>query len=332
MEKYKHKHTGQIVTKGTDGLFHSKEGGYTLQRWIFENSNDWEEIKEVKKVSELNVKEEPNYLITAFRLISDGEIVKIGSDGKYGYWFTLKDMLSSPPCVESGDFEIYSVKNSKGEFTLGEKVISCKDKFTISKFEICGDGIIVHFKEINEYDGLELISKIKQPIYTTTDGVDIWEGYSVTLYLLNKDLVPCIRNTVNIFNFNKQDKEVADRYLTFTSEENRDKYIKEYTRKPIFTSVDGVEIYDENHDVYSVISIERNHFTKSKAYETFCKNNSYKHFSTKEARQEYIDKNKPKYSLADIENCYPKPDGFENRIKDIPLAATLFSNLKKLGK
>lgn len=42
--KYKHKHTGQVVTKGTDGLFHSQQGGYTLQRWIFENSNDWEEV------------------------------------------------------------------------------------------------------------------------------------------------------------------------------------------------------------------------------------------------------------------------------------------------
>ena len=39
-----------------------------------------------------------------------------------------------------------------------------------------------------------------------------------------------------IGNFSQQDKEVADRYLTFTSEENRDKYIKENTKKPVFVS------------------------------------------------------------------------------------------------
>ncbi|MEW3617901.1 hypothetical protein, partial [Pseudomonas aeruginosa] len=55
-------------------------------------------------------------------------------------------------------------------------------------------------------------------------------------------------------------------------------------------------------------------------------------FSTKQLAQEYIDQNKPKYSLNDIEKCYPSPTGFENRIKDIPLVATLFSNLKRLGK
>jgi len=44
--KYKHKKTGQIVTKGVDGLFHSQQGGYTLQRWIFEDSNDWQLVIE----------------------------------------------------------------------------------------------------------------------------------------------------------------------------------------------------------------------------------------------------------------------------------------------
>lgn len=109
----------------------------------------------------------------------------------------------------------------------------------------------------------------KPKIYTTTDGVDMFEKNFTVLYLLSKELTIPSQNIVVVHSFSKQDKEVADRYLTFTSEENRSKY---------------------------------------------------------------VDENNPKYSLADIENCYPHANVTGNRIKDIPVVAALFSNLKKLGK
>jgi hypothetical protein len=111
MKKYRHKQTGQVVTQGTDGLYHSEHGGYTLQRWIFENSNDWEEVKE-----------EPNYIITAFRsIIFPDAIWSITENDTYirsgCVEWTLKSMIVDEAV------EIYSVKNKNGEeFTIGEEV------------------------------------------------------------------------------------------------------------------------------------------------------------------------------------------------------------------
>jgi len=241
-------------------------------------------------------------------------------------------MLKGPNSVESGDIEIYSVKNKYGiEYVLGDTINYNINKvigspFKIDNFFINRDGILLARSSMDSsatFEDINTVYKVKAPIYTTTDGVEMLNGYVRKIYLLNKDLSKPLINEV-VVNWNLTDKETADRYLTFTSEENRDKYIKENSKKPIFVSADGVEIYDENHNIYSIISIERNHFTESKAYETFCKNNLYKHFSTKEARQEYIDNNKPKYSLEDIRSSYDKAYG--NTFKG------LLESLKKLGK
>ena len=124
--------------------------------------------------------------------------------------------------------------------------------------------------------------------------------------------------------FSEQDKEVADRYLTFTSEENRDKYIKEHTRKPIFTSADGKEIF-EGDRIYMVTSKFEIHDNPCNKYDGI--NPEYFYFSTKEKAVEYIDNNKPKYSLADIENAYDKTMNSE-----YDGLGEIIEELKKLGK
>ena len=255
-------------------------------------------------------KEESNYLITAFRS-KDREqslfkITQSGTFTKQRYSeYSLEEMLNGDNgSVKDGEWEIYSVKNSKGEeFTIGDKVITCKDKFTISKFEVCVNNILVRFNETDEHDGLELISKIKQPICTTTDGVDVFEGDNIRLFLLmNKEST----TSVSVINFSKQDASVSDRYLTFTSEENRDKYIKENTRKPIFVSADGVDMYEgDEYNLFSVY-VDGDWYEKRVRIQQAINLTGWKHFHTKEARQEYIDNNKPKYSLSDIEKAYER--------------------------
>jgi hypothetical protein len=274
-------------------------------------------------------KEEPNYLITAFRLISDGEIVKIGSDGKYGYWFTLKDMLSSPPCVESGDFEIYSVKNSKGEeFTIGDNAffkttlewqnITSK----ILKFDLLENFILATTEDRQGNIEFLFKDKVKQPLYTTTDGVDVFKGDVIQLYLLTEDLKT--QHKAKIDYFNAEDRVVADRYLTFTSEENRDEYIKENTRKAVLVTADGKEIF-EGDTIY--------HFYKPFEYimhKSIVRHNTIYGdviFYTEEKAKEYIDNNKPKFSLADVEKAYKKL-----MYHDFPDAKSIISELKKLGK
>jgi len=333
--KYKHKQTGQIVTKGTDGLFHSQNGGYTLQRWIFENSSDWEEIKE-----------EPNYLITAFRFKDNSTIWDLKSDGSYGATpiiskYTLKEMLKGGISVETGSVEIYSVKNSKGEeFTIGDKfnVGGGKNNYNFEVLSFCIENnkivIRINVDGIKDKIWLDDACKIKSPIYTTTDGVEVFEGDRVWLFLINKDLTIPYANEVSVNRFNNAEKEVADRYLTFTSEENRDKYIKEHTRKPIFVSADGKEMFIGDKYYVPQINFNKELIGSYLELETNKETTSdgVKRFSNKLAAQEYIDNNKPKYSLSDIENCYPHANITGNRIKDIPVVAALFSNLKRLGK
>lgn len=264
MKKYKHKVTGQIVTEGKDGLYYSQHGGYTLQKWIFENSNDWEEVKEEPFIQQ------------------------------YGRVDRVKDPIET---IISDKYPIKNMIKAKTYETLAQKLF---------------------------------ISSI---IYTATDGISIREGDKTTLYLLNKDDLSIVKPfyKVDIFNFSKQDAEVADRYLTFISEENRDKYIQENKKKPIFVSADGKEFFDEDEDIsfFSVCpksSWQENRY-RLKDVIKFPKL-AWLHFHTKEARQEYIDNNKPKYSLADVKksledaNLLLTPFGLESVVNE----------LKKLGK
>lgn len=351
MKKYKLiKEYPESSPKGTVFVAHNEinavfqaEGGAVIYYSTIEKYSEYfEEVKEEKLWGVSTMKEEPNYLITAFRevgnLFGDNRLVKIGADGKYGNWFTLEGMLKDPPCVESGDFEIYSVKNSKGEeFTIGDNVFflpkNSLELFKIDNFFINKDGILLARSSQERYAICEDINtiakeikvphKVKSPIYTTTDGVDIKEGSCFTAYLLNKDLsIVKPFSEVNISRFSKQDAEVASRYLTFTSEENRDKYIKENSKKPIFVSADGKDMY-EGDTVW--------HFCDELDFQLSSsivrKNNIYGdiRFSTEEKAREYIDNNKPKYSLADIEKAYESP-------KDSPLFKSIIKNLKALGK
>ena len=225
-------------------------------------------------------------------------------------------------------------------FKIGEKVKSVDDILTIKYFTHNGD--FVYFKEVDEHDSTDNLVKIeeepnpwyiekKTPIYTTTDGSDIYEGDKPTLYLLKSDLTFNINHTIPIFRgFSKQDKEVADRYLTFTSEENRDKYIKENSKKPIFMSADGKEMFEGYR--YYVPQMDFSDKLTGTYLEFITDTRTVSHgpkkFSTKSAAQEYIDNNKPKFSLADVEKAI-----METAKKTQYLSGhEIISELKKLGK
>lgn len=287
----------------------------------------WEEIKE-----------EPNYLITAFTMKGTGAHRPINADGTYGYTFpfiTLKEML------EEGH-DIYSVKNRAGiEMSIKDTVFyncilnknDCRKIpiFEIKGFVVNGNRIYAYNKGKTESIEISYLGKNKkEPIYTTTDGVDVYDGDKIYFYLLPKgEIVGKLKDCFFIGNFSQQDREVADRYLTFTSEENRDKYIKE-NKKPIFISSDNIEVFEPTQKLYSV-AINRDFETNDNFQAGYILSidrgvtRTWKHFVMKKNRQEYIDNNKPKYSLKEIESCYPSPT---NSL----LFTTFIANLKKLGK
>lgn len=339
MRKFRHKTSGITAILNEDGHYHfiRETKDVVCQEHIhksfIENSNDWEEIL-VENTFSRNIfkpKEEPNYLITAFESNKNNAIYKINSSGKYEH--QNKNSYNDDRLIELG-FIIISVKNHIGiEYKIGDKFKSplSENKFKIAGFTIKNDIMYVctecNYKfNINDLDNIILSNEVKSPIYTTTDGVDIKEGSHLVLYLVNKELNTLY--SVEINGFSKEDAKIASRYLTFTSEENRDKYIKENSKKPIFVSADGVELFEEPEYVYSVLTkglwpMERNYFYNHKY-----KSPEWKHFVTKEARQEYIDNNKPKYSLADIEKSL---NGMI--ISYTPInKENIINRLKKLGK
>jgi len=358
---YRHKPTGELFkqtnTLEIRGMEDMESDGLTLPIWLVEQSDDWEEVKEdskyigiivgcEKKEEKLlgvsTMKEEPNYLITAFRFKDSLDIWDLKKDGLYGATpiiskYTLEEMLNGSISVSDNSIEIYSVKNYKGEeFTIGDTIKYEDDKcigpvFKIHNFFINRDNILLarsSMESAANCEDINTIYKIKSPIYTTTDGVEVFEGDRVILHILGKEnTIGELKESVVLGAFSKQDKEVADRYLTFTSAENRDKYIKENQRKPVFISADGKEFYSGDTD-YSLFSVlpkanwQENRYRLNDCIK-FPKK-EWLHFHTKEARQEYIDNNKPKYSLTDFKQVLKWVD---DKQAEIALIA-----LKKLGK
>ena len=116
--------------------------------------------------------------------------------------------------------------NKKEEiFTIGDKT----NNGTISKFEVDSSGIRVFFKEkpINYHVNLNTLKHIKQPLFTTEDGVDIFEGnnlYSIDNMLnIKKHLLFNARyddNTLlnNCIFFNSD-------YKHFSTKEKAEEYI-----------------------------------------------------------------------------------------------------------
>jgi len=135
------------------------------------------------------VKEEPNYLITAFRSIEhpnskfENTVAKINSDGTFLSGIKIEDLLHGDNSVEDGCFEIYSVKNSKGEeLTIGDNVKGYGEEFIVNSFEI-GEHILGgcyvcgRNKRGNVKVSVELVEKCdKKPIFVSADGVEILDG------------------------------------------------------------------------------------------------------------------------------------------------------------
>lgn len=374
MRKFRHKTSGITAILNEDGHYHfiRETKDVVCQEHIhksfIENSNDWEEIL-VENTFSRNIfkpKEEPNYLITAFESNKNNAIYKINSSGKYEH--QNKNSYNADRLIELG-FIIISVKNHIGiEYKIGDKFKSplSENKFKIAGFTIKNDIMYVctecNYKfNINDLDNIILSNEVKSTIYTTTDGVDIKEGSHLVLYLVNKELNTLLQNVAVINNFSKQDAEVASRYLTFTSEENRDKYIKEsrkkseldehnkimkekidkeFNKKPIFVSADGVEYFKTGEKI-----LLHGVWIKSDGVEPFELFDKIKHecdldvtfsinttnwlwFSDEKLAQEYIDNNKPKYSLADVERLV---NGLIISSKSIN-KENVINGLKKLGK
>jgi len=219
-----------------------KKDGCCLDSRDIENQPEfWEEIVE------------KDYEILTYRNFITGDVNFIGQRffSNKGYReFTKSDLYAVNSTTNKKIYSIHSVKRlSDGEvFTVGDKVRISKlqhdGSFIIDEFyfDCNGDKLLCNGKCTgNGHVSITKIEHSKKPLFTTEDGVDIFEG--------------------DVF-YNTWDMKIPNKEIAVSKKKDF------YNEKP--------------------------------------NNRLYKVFSTKEAAEEYILMNKPCLSLNDIFSIYPK--------------------------
>lgn len=163
MRKFKHKITGYIATETNSEKNYkvSEPKNFTIPKWIIENSEDWEEIKEFPKIISLQH-------INRLKIITDKTDIEAWLEG-HGTRF----------------WQIYQVAVSENEvFTLGDRVTykyrANYAPWIIDNFFIRADGKILARSKSNSI--CEIVSEIEkapEPLFITEDGVEIFEGGKV---------------------------------------------------------------------------------------------------------------------------------------------------------
>jgi hypothetical protein len=138
---------------------------------------------------------EKDYKILSFK--NNHAIVYIQKDGKYSC--SMPNTLSIGHCTSeemlklNDNYQIHSIKRlSDGEiFTIDDIIIYNEvfpTKLKIKSFQIFNNELLVHKDYTMNTNKLSEIKHIKQPLFKTEDGVEIFEGNEV-FYVFN-DLTP----------------------------------------------------------------------------------------------------------------------------------------------
>lgn len=209
--KYKHKTTGEeaVLIKAHLGFYNV--GGEVIPKRFIEDSCDWEKVEEL------------DYEILSFFNEDNREIYRKTKGSSYEYFNSFRQLTY---CLSY--YNIHSVKRlSDGEiFTIGDTLNFNdigKGKLLRIDFERApvdkGTGRLC-FVNDNIYLGdwwrIKELSKVKTPLFTTTDGVNIYEG--TRYYLVSNDFVLGYCSS-----FSQGDLS----FKCFAKKENAEKYIEE---------------------------------------------------------------------------------------------------------
>lgn len=188
------------------------------------------------KTGEVLVEVKPaDWIVTSFRSTSDKERL-YNFNGEFYTWnsyrFTFESMVSVGYCVNTGHYEVYSVKRSDGiKFKIGDNT----NTGIISKFEMQDNMIRVWFEGNPSKYHMNLISlRHVLPLFKTEDGIDIYSGD--TYWLINYKNWTIPGTWTNIAG----DKTQLNTYhKAFISEKNANEYI--IMNKPILSINDVLD-------------------------------------------------------------------------------------------
>lgn len=179
-----------------------------------------------------------DYEILSFRLHQHC-IAKLGCDGLYHtvpndqIGKTLEEMLAQISNIKMC-YTIHSVKRlSDGEvFTVGDKIklITGHNNRIIAQIVVIENEIRFNNTNNGEID-LDKAIKIKSPLFTTEDGVDVFEGdyvYSIGDFIIFNYLVK-ENNTIPLISFST--KEKAEQYILMNNPQISLKTISDTLKK-----------------------------------------------------------------------------------------------------
>lgn len=178
---------------------------------------------------------EKTYEVLQYRCnaLNENIIATLKEDGLYH--FDGSSMIYSPAkTITNINYKIHSVKRlSDGEiFTIGDKIKDCNSQNTITEFEI-KDENGYRWKSIGvkyESGGIDLtfVEKTKQPLFTTEDGVDIFEGNDIWWVAVNLDTELGAFDKLfsyKKFNWKTGNPSQSKNYKWFSTKEKAQEYI-----------------------------------------------------------------------------------------------------------
>jgi len=234
---------GTVVEKEDSSFFINTHYGFRMRQSEIENFPEfWEEIKsEYPKIISFK---------STFNGAYDGFICKLKPNGNYNTLVSgdigdigcsLHSMLHEGCCVDSGHFKIYQVQTSESDiWTVGDKIenpfpnnpiVKAYDT-TIKRFVLHPNGNftvwVVAGNDISQGSiGINELKKAKPFLFTTEDGVDIFEGDTSVMLPKNK------LSSSEITCSEKYKGGQRNIYLYFSTKEAAEKYIDE--NKPKFS-------------------------------------------------------------------------------------------------
>lgn len=262
---------------------------------------------------------EKDYEIISLKHKRSGRIYKYisGVHTHYTFGTTVKD-----------DWEINSIKrlSDREVFSIGD-IVKSKHWGDGQSSIIGGFGVVLgHFSILesaytndkSRWLSLDNVQHIKTSIFKSEDGVDIYEGDN--LFLLSctnwviSNVSPCQNFKSHPF------KGVSDKeFKYFSTRENAEKYLKENKPKKLFTTEDGIDIFEDDNYQSVLINgfIFKGEFTAKYPNNGNFTSSACKTFSTKEAAEEYILMNKPCLSINDVMAELNKPQSNTYIIKNL---------------
>ncbi len=328
MKQYKHKITGKIA-KECSGIYEylgENQFHTHIPKELIENSSDWEKVIEKKPVfidslgnpvyKGEKYYHTPNNIKWAFDYYIELCDEESGKIPKHVYFkneldiknyinkflhenplfktpYNKKDCKPIPVFVDSLGNEVY--KEDKYYYcwkNLGVYLMEC----TFCKgINFLNNHKMKYFKY--QKDALDYINLMKRkPITKDHYGHNIFKNEKI--YWVTKDEKYYITGPYSITNINSWDSS----WFLFSKLEDAQAFVDKTNRKPIFTTIDGVDVYKKDHYKLYWICKEKWDLGFDKA-DLLDENwsNHYWYFSTKEAVQEYIIENKPVLSYKELE-------------------------------